>query len=109
MQGLFEHGQHIFDQSRTARHPLVVAAASMPVGSVQATPGKALHEPAKQGLVAHVHAQRYLGLLAVTAKGSLANEDPYHHPSLKRRQVRQCAPALRTGLITQTVSPSRIT
>ena len=70
-----EHRQDVLDERRPARHPLVVAAAAVPVGPVQARARKALDQPAKQRLVADVHAQGDLRLLAVAPERPLADQD----------------------------------
>ena len=60
----------------------------MVVGPVQPGLGEALHQPAEQRLVAHVHPQRHLGLLAVAAERALADQQPDEQPAVEVRELR---------------------
>ena len=55
----------------------------MVVGPVQPRSGEAVDEPSKQGLVADVHAQRHLRLLAVAAERPLADQQADDHSALE--------------------------
>ena len=58
----------------------------MVVGAIQAGRRKAPDQPAKQRLVADVHAKRDLGLLTVAAKRALADQQADHYAALERSQ-----------------------
>jgi hypothetical protein len=71
-----EQRQDVLHQRRPAGHPLVVAAAGVVVGPVEAGARKAVHQPAEHRLVAGVHAQDDLRLAAVAAERALADQEP---------------------------------
>jgi hypothetical protein len=61
-------------QEFAARHPLEVVAAAVVVGAVQPALGELRLQPPEQLLVAHVHAQRDLGLPAVASEVPLTRQ-----------------------------------
>ena len=70
-----QHRKDVLDEGHAAGHPLVVAATAVAVRTVQAGAREALEKPAKERLVAHVHAQGDLGLLPVATERPLADQD----------------------------------
>ncbi len=81
--GRVEEREQVMDQDRPASHPLVVIAAAVVVGPIQTRSRKALLEPSEQGFVADMHAQRDLGLAAVTSERALADKQANDHPPLE--------------------------
>src|SRR5580704_13040964 len=67
-----------------SNRPLVVRAAAVVVGAVEATPRVGTAEPCEGLLVARVHPQRHLGLAPVATETALADEQPDQEPG---RQV----------------------
>lgn len=78
-EAALEEGQELLAKVSPACHPLVVAAATVVVGPVKASAGKASLDPAEQGIVPLVHPQRDMRLTPVTTEVALTHEDAYQH------------------------------
>lgn len=59
----------------SAGHPLVVVAAAVVVGAVEAAAGDGIEEPVEEGFVAGVHSEDDVGLAAVAAEVAFADEE----------------------------------
>jgi hypothetical protein len=65
---------------------LEVRATTVVVWAVQARLRKSLHKPAKQRLVADVHPQRHLWLLAIAAERPLADQETDDNTAFELRE-----------------------
>ena len=83
---LLEQRQDVPDKRPAPRHPLVIRAPTVVIGSIQASVGQALEQPPEDGFVPHVHPQGHLRLLAIAAERAFADEKTDDHASIKFRQ-----------------------
>ena len=60
----------------------------MVIRPVQPRLGEALHQPAEQRLVAHVHPHGHLGLFSVAAEGGLTDHQPDEEAAVEVRELR---------------------
>ncbi len=63
-----QHRQQLITQIRTTRHPLVVATATVLIGTVEAAARKRALHPTEECFVPFVHPQGDLRLTAVSAE-----------------------------------------
>lgn len=83
-----QYRQEILDKSSASGHPLEVGAATVVVGAIKARSGEPGCQPAEQRLVARMHAQRHLRLLAVPAKGTFTDKQTNQEPAVELREHR---------------------
>lgn len=79
-------------QKRPSRHPLVIVATAVMVRAIHFRVRKLFLKPAEQLLMAHMHAESDLRLLAISPKMALANEHSDQEPFLKRIEFAHCEP-----------------
>jgi hypothetical protein len=94
---VFEEGQDLFAKVRTARHPLEVMPSAVDVRAIDLAAREGLLDPAKERLVAHVHAQCHVRLTAVAPKVALAYEEAHEEPPFEIR--RHVASPLKPGFL----------
>jgi hypothetical protein len=71
------------DQRWASGHPLVIRAAPVVIRAVQSRRRKSSDQPPEKGFVADMHPKRDLGLLAVTTKGALSDQQSGHDAALE--------------------------
>lgn len=72
--------EELFAQQPTARHPLIIVSTPVEIWPVDFGGGKFSFEPAEELLMAGMHAQSHLRLLAVTAEVPFSNQDSDQKP-----------------------------
>ena len=87
MELLLEDGQNLVDQRHAAGHPLEVGPPAVVVRTVEAAVREALGQPAQERLVPDMHAECDLGLLTVTTKRALTDQQSDHHAAFEGRQL----------------------
>jgi hypothetical protein len=70
-------------KGRPSDHELQIVAAAVSIGPVQSRPANPIVEPEKKALVADVHSQGDLRLLAVAAEMPVRHEEPEDEPFLE--------------------------
>jgi hypothetical protein len=78
-KGAMEQWYELRAEVVSPRHPLVVAATAMLVGSVEPTAGERALEPAEQRFVSLMHTQGYMRLAPVPAEMAFADEQSNQH------------------------------
>jgi hypothetical protein len=74
-------------QIGAARHPLIVAAATVLIGTIKPAAGKPGLNPMKESLVIGVHSEGYLGLPAIASEVSLADQETHEDPEVEIREL----------------------